>query len=402
MARASTYTLLPLDSWAAIMGIDRFEFNQIGTDLPVAKQNACQRVFFQYAWQKDYLSREEVAQAIADAERMMAEQLRFYPAPKYFIGEIVQYPRPYQRNLFGYAGTPRGEWKRVQLAWHRFQTAGVLNRTSIGTGNVVQTDPDGDAFNDGFSVTIATTVTNANEIGIYFTATDRNNVTLDETWRIRPVNVTISGGNAVITGGIEQLVKPDLTLEYAADNLSATNPLTYVTQVEVYRVFTDTTATDALPYQGVGEWDAIPGCVDSSCGFEIKPICLSEWDASNSVVWPAFGLPCAWPQNREPDRLSVNYLAGLPLVNGQMQKDMARAVAYLAASLLASEKCGCERSNRILAYWRTPLHLLDSGQDRGFTQKELESNPFDAIPSRGSIFAWKRATEWRDTEMISL
>lgn len=402
MARASTYTLLPLDTWAAILGIDRFEFNQIGIDLPATKTAACNKVFFQLPYQKDYLSREEVAQAIADAERMMAEAMRFFPAPKYFVNEIVQYPRPYQRNLFGYAGTQRGEWKKVQLTWHRFQTAGVMNRTSIGTGNVVNTDPDGDGFDDGFSVTIATTETNPYEIGIYFTSADRLGAPLDETWRIRPVNVTISGGNAVITGGLEQLVKPDLTLKYAADPLSATTAANFVTEVEVYRVFTDTTATDALPYQGIGEWDVTPGCEGGDCGFQIKPICLSPWDADNSVVWPAFGTPCSWPQNREPDRLSVNYLAGLPLLNGEMQPQMARAVAYLAASLLASEKCGCDRSNRILAYWRTPLNVLASGQERGFTQKELESNPFDAIPSRGSIFAWKRATEWRDTEMISL
>lgn len=403
MARASVETLLPLDTWAQILGINPFEFNQIATGLPpTGLHKACAHVFFQFPWQKDYLSREEIAQAIADAERMMAEQLRFFPAPKYFVGEVVPYPRPYQRNLFGYAGTPRFEWKRVQLTWHRYQAAGLMNRTFIGNGTIVMSDPDNDGFNELFTITIPTALTDPYEIGVYFTAADRNNATIDETWRVRPVNVTISGGNAIITGGLWQLVVPDLTLEYAPEGLSATTAANFVTELEVYRVFTDTTADDSNPNQGIAEWDVTPGCEGGGCGFQIKPICLSEWDAPNSVVWPAFGVPCAWPQNREPDRLNVNYLAGLPLINGQMQPQMARAVTYLSASLLASEKCGCERSNRILDYWRNPINTITGGQDRGFTQHELEANPFDAIPSRGSMFAWKRVAEWRDTEMIAL
>lgn len=406
MARASTYTLLPLDTWAKILGISPWEFNQF--KFPVSKSAQCKDVQYQFPWQKDHLSREEIAEAIANAEKMIADKLLYWPAPKYFVDEVVQYPRPRQRDAYGGAGTPRGQWKTVQLKWHQIVSAGVFNRTAIDTipsADIVKRDFDSDGVYESFQATITNaaigTITDPNEIAIYFGDSDRVGEPLSENWRIRPVRVSISGTTATIIGHRTLLAKTNL--EYAVDaaEIDSSADASYVTELECYRVFTDTTATEAQPYQGIAAWSTVPGCT-ANCTYQVKDICLGEYDNEQGVVAPAFGLPCLWPfQDREPDRLEVNYLAGLPLVNGQMQDEMAKAVTYLSTALLAGEKCGCERSNRILAHWKEPFLTFDDqvNKTRGYS-KDYSSSPFPA--TRGGQWAWQRVKDWRHVESVSL
>lgn len=401
MARARTYTLLPLDTFAAILGIDPWSFNQF--TYPGTKSAQCADVIYQEPWMKDHLSREEIAQAIADAEQMLADKLLYWPAPRYFVDEIVPYPRPHQRELYGYAGTARGEWKTVQLKNHRVISGGVFNRTFLAnTTSITLSDPDGDGVDERFTAVVTVpSGTSANEIALYFTAADRNSDPIAETWRIRPIRVSVSGTTATIIGHSTLLVDPDLTLGVTAAALDAATAANYVTDLECYRVFTDTTATAALPYQGVAIWKDIPGC-SADCTFSIKELCLGEHDNDQGTVFAAFGQPCDWPYAyREPDRLEVNYVAGLALENGQMQPEMAKAVAYLATSLLANEKCGCDRSNRIMAYWRDAILTFEDNANkaRGFS-KDYASNPFPA--TRGGQWSWQRVKDWRDVEGVSL
>lgn len=402
MARASIYTLLPLDSFAAIMGIDPWEFNQF--DYTGTKSAQCKDVTFQFAWQRDHLSREEIAQAIADAEQIIADELRYWPAPKYFLNQEVQYPHPYQRDQFGWGGTPRHTPKTVDLEWGKVQSGGVLNRTFLGDINTITfSDPDGDGVNERFTCTITnaaiTDITDANEIAIYFTDTDRNEDPLSETWRIRPVRVTISGDTATIVGHATLLVKPDKTFGVAVEKLAVDETSNYASSLECYRIFTDSTYTDENPYQGVAMWSDIPGCVTPGCTFQVKPLCLAAHDNDQGVVAPVFGAPTSWPHQRDPDRLSVNYLAGLPLVNGQMDPEMARCVAYLAVSMLAREKCGCDRSNRILAYWRERITVFEESNARAYS-KDYTNIPFPV--TRGGLYAWQRVSRWKNGESVSI
>src|SRR4051812_34008049 len=53
MARATTETLLPLATWAKIMQLNPWEFEQIGTGFPQVNHAQCDHVFFQYSWQQD-------------------------------------------------------------------------------------------------------------------------------------------------------------------------------------------------------------------------------------------------------------------------------------------------------------------------------------------------------------
>lgn len=404
MAVARTYSLLSIDEWAAILGISPWDINQF--NYPALKSAQCKDVIYQYAWQKDHLSREEIAQAIADAESMIAHETLFWPAPHYTVDEVQLYTRPYQRQLFGFAGTPRGEWKSIDLNWHKVIKGGVLNRTLIGSisgGSLTFADLDNDGIQETFTAVITdasiATITDANEIALYFQSANRHGEPIDETWRIRPVRVSISGNTATITGHKTLLVNP--TPEYAVDAvaLDATDATNYVTAVDCYRTFTDDTATSTLPYQGVAIWKNNPDCTQD-CTFSIKELCLGQHQNEQGQVFASFGNACDWPfPTREPDRVQVNYVSGVPLVNGKMDKIFAQMVAYLSVSLLANEKCGCDRTNRILAKLRAPvLKFQDKSAD---AQSFAEST--NAFPmTYGAQWSYARCKSMLHIEAIGI
>lgn len=404
MARASTPTLLPLDTWAAILGISPWEFN--GCVYPGKKTNQCKAVFQQFQWQQEHLSREEVAQAIADAEQMLADELLYWPAPKYFVDKVVSYPRPARRDAYGFGITSRGETKSVQMPWGHVVSGGLFNRTLIGTisgSDLGAFDRDGDGVNETFTATITDAaiadITDPDELALYFAADDRHGEDVHETWRVRPVRVSISGSTATFTGHRTLLVKPAPEFGVSPDELNAASDSTYVTSLECYRAFTNTASSDDQPYQGVAMWNNVPGCTQD-CTFSIKALCLGQFQNEQGRVTASFGPACDWPfPTRDPDRLQVNFLAGLALENGQMQSEMAKCVTYLSTSLLANEKCGCDQSNRILGYWRARVVRFEDGSAKA-TAYANSSNPFPA--TNGGVWAWKRVKNWRNVEAVGL
>lgn len=401
MARASTYTLLPLDSWAAILGISPWEFN--GCTYPSKKTNQCKAIFQQFQWQQDHLSREEVAQAIADAEQMIADELLYWPAPKYFVDAPVEYPRPARRELYGFGGTPRGEPKSVQLPWHHVVSGGLFNRTLIGTiSSITVDDLDSDGVKETFTATITdaaiATITDPNELALYFDDTDRHGEDVLETWRVRPIKVSISGSTATFTGHRTLLIKPAPEFGVSPDDLDASIDANFVTSLLCYRAFTNTASADDTPYQGVAIWNNDPAC-SQNCTFSIKALCLAQFLNEQGRVTASFGPPSQWPfPRREPDSLQVNFYAGLALENGQMQREMAKCVTYLSTSLLAHTKCGCEQSSRILANWQARvIRFQDSSANA--TAYANSDSPFPA--TNGGVWAWKRVRNWRNVEAVA-
>lgn len=407
MARCSTYTGVPLDTWAAILGISPWEFNNCS--FPVRKSAQCADVLYQFPWQHDHLSREEIGEAIAGAEQMLANELLYWPYPRYISYETDLYPRPHQRQYFGYAGTPRGDEKSVQLRWKKFIQGGVPNRTAIGTSaavTIAALDLDGDGIDETFEAVITDAaiadITDPNELGLYFVEDDRHGEPLSEEWRVRPVRVSISGTTATFTGHRTLLVNPNKEFAVNISAFDSALASTFVTELECWRLFTDTSSTDAQPYQGVAEWKTNPGC-SQDCTYEAKPLCLVESNAERGLAIPEFGLPCDWPfQDREPDRVRVNYQAGLPLQNGQVDSEYAKVISYLSVSLLANEKCGCDRSNRILERWRKPITRFEDNTngDNGAVAFTRNNTAFPMTV--GGQYAIKFVMRMREVEVVGI
>lgn len=396
MARASTPTLVPLDTWAQLMGINPFEFNQIGAGFPAEFiQTQCSEVFFQHPWQGggSYLSREEIARTMQRAEYAIAQELGYWPAPKYVVGEQVQN----QGKGLGYQAYY--DYTSAKLRWKRIRASGVEARTVIRIGAaVVVSDNDGDGVDDLFTVTAATTVTDIDEIAIYFSAADRNNADIDETWRIRPVNVSITGGTVTITGHPSLLVKPDLTSTYTASVLDVTVDANFVSTVDVYRRYTDDTATLAEPNQGIAIYDD-PDCTDEPCENQYHAICMGHLNSDAGVVMFRYSdTDTSHILPGTPDRFQVNYLSGARLVNGNVDPEMADIVAHLTTAWLPTGQCGCERSNRIIDYWRDLPRAGEIRSSNPFMSFKKMDYPFGN--ERGAIYAYERLQMLRSTGAV--
>lgn len=387
---ASTITQLSLFEWAEVLQISPWEVAQIGDGVPLKSDRHCSDVFFQYGWQRDHLSREEVADAIRNAEDTIAMHLGYYPAPKFIAGEPSRYPEHFNTVIYGDPVTPKGQWKPIKLDWKYVQGGGLFNRTEISANESVTLSDEGTGVNDTFTLSVATTVTDPDEIAIYFSAANRLGEDISEKWRIRPINVSIASGTATIKGHVTLLVDPALQVDSDADPLDA-GAAPYVTTVDVYRAFRDTTATDANPKQGTAEWDKVPGDDDDAVVLT-KGIRLGAYNSKLGLV--TVQIPQTWPQQRQPDKVSINYEAGIPRVNGRMNKQYAQMVARLSVALLARHKCGCERTNRIMRYWAEWPSTGDGTQTRArpLTTSEIDS-PMG--PRWGARWTWEQIQRLR-------
>lgn len=391
MARASVATLLPIDQWAKIAGISPWHINQFGVNLPGDQRLQSPHIFGQFDYQFDFLSREEVAETILRAEEMIADELRFWPAPRYTVGEELQYPRNFRRTIYGYGGTPRGDWKAVQLNYCKVISPGIRALTLLGSPAVSFTDIDGDGLQDTFTATLATTITDPNQISVAFAAADRyGGQPMDDTWLIRPVAISISGGIVTVKGHKAMLAVPknQARLDASPDGLDATDTLNFVSAIEIYSdTINGTVVANGTANQGQAEWEGDytvpPGSV------QYLPLAQIARNAEVGLVaidWLLNGQQCP-PQPREPDRVVVNYLSGVPFqTGGSMQRLYAEAVAFLTMGLLAAGRAGDERSARIIDFWNKLPNHGDSG--RPMTAKEINECPFGE--SRGALWAWKR------------
>lgn len=401
MAWTETETLLSLHEWAKIVGVDYWSLS--GVSSPTGRTAPCEAVWYQYPWQKDFLSRETLAEAIAMAEDLLAEQLHYYPAPKYIFDEDVQNPPFNDHRLYGLGATYRGDWKAVPLRWGCFQSGGQRNRAVIDAdAAVVLSDVDGDGVKDMFTVTAATTLTDVDEIAIYFAASDRLGEAVGEKWRIRPVKVSISGGTATITGHITLLVQPKLqTIAQPAEQSSSDDTI-YVDTVDVYRTYTDDTATTSSPNQGVAIWDVPLSDSPTAPAESVLPVQFGNRLNRAGMPYLFYGLSSTWPYGRQPERFKVHYRAGVPRSGDYMDHQYADIVAKLATALLPNEKCGCEYSHRIIAYWRRPVNDGVEGETgRQFTLEEINNNPFGE-PRLGALMAWKRVKHLAQLGIVSV
>jgi hypothetical protein len=408
-------TALSLDTWRRTFGFHPWHFfGMADADvIPVTPQ--CPTVVKQYAWQNtDAAGREDILNAIASAEQKLLDYLRYRPGAMYSEATLP-WPQPGDHRLarWGYSD-PQGRWMNVPLPEAMLQGLGVEARTLLGTPAITYSDPNSTGINTLATVTVATTVTDPDEIAVYFQASDRlNGDPVSEQYRIRPVRTSISGGTATIRIPAYLLVRPinyetisptanDIDLDPATVGVLAVN-------LEVYRYYTDPDGNTVATSQGVITWETRPchgwwcccnGCSGASAGSPFDPNATATAiarvgirNAERGVVLPAASVydatSATWaasPSCQEPDRVTVRYLAGVPLVNGDMDSKWATVVARLAAAELARPICACQEANRELYRWQFDAAI----------QSEVESyqvSPEDLLcpwgTRRGHIQAWR-------------
>lgn len=389
-------TWLSLDRWAQIIGINPLHFHQLAsaTYMP---NNVCGDILFQSAWQhSDRVGREEICMAIQQAEQEISREAGFNLMPDWTDSERLIYPRPGVPELYNVYGTnPRGEMKSVELSKGWLISGGVKTKSLISAAvGITRTDSDSDGFAETCSVIVPTSVTDVNEIHLYYPG--QNGV---DAWEIRPINVSISGGNATITFKVWQVSLASSMFKLNPQPLDAEDPTSYQTTVDVYRVYNDTSTQVQFLWENNGG-NCCQTCI--ACQLGTQNGCMHFRDARLGIVVPS---PATWDSSsssftseswtacREPDQARFWYYSGyrdnaLARPYADLSPYWEYAIAYFAASKLDRPVCGCSNVNQFIEKWRRDA-AYSSQSEGGFTvTAEQASNRLGT--SAGALYAWRR------------
>lgn len=411
MARADTLTKLPLDRWAQLMGINPMHFN--GVFHPNHPPTVCEQPWLQHPWQAaDRLGREDIANAISEAEASIEKELNFRLKPTWEVDEWNPTVRPWRPEFHNLSVTDiRGFNPVAKVRWGYFVTGGFRAKEIIQTGvGIVFSDNDGDSYEETATITVSVSITNECEIALYYPVGGPVVNAADDRYQIRPINVSITAGVATITCQRHQLVDAERQSDLIppADDshlrgVDGTIDANFLATIDVYRVSND-------PQQQVQFLWEPKGCSSCSgtgcniCSYNVQLGCLLlRGDPRNSNIvyrpatWNTTTLEfdtAPWSvRGREPDLIRVWYYAGwrdrtLDCPTLVMDSFYERAVAYYAAGLLDRPICECNNVRAWIEQWQIDLARQPSGGGTYQNVEETLRNPLGT--TRGAQYAWNR------------
>jgi hypothetical protein len=412
MARAETLTKLPLDRWAQIMGLNPMHFNGVFMQTPANQPNVCAQPWLQHSFQSaDRVSREDVANAIAQAEGDMEKELNFRLRPSWEVDEWDPTVRPWRPELHNLSNTDlRGFGPVTSVDWGYFVTGGFRAKEVIEAGAaIVFSDNDNDGYSETATITVSVSITNECEVALYYPVGGPVINAGEDKWQIRPIDVFISAGVATITCARHQLVDADRQSDLIppADDshlrgVDGAVDANFLGTVDVYRVYNDPQQQVQLLWEPKG-CSSCSGTGCAVCSYSVQMGCLLLRGVprnSNIVyrpaVWNTTDLDfdtAAWSVKREPDLIRVWYYAGwrdrtLACPTLQMDPFYERAVAYYAAALLDRPICECNNIQSWIEQWRKDMASQPSGGGSFQNSPGVLNNQFGT--TKGAVFAWNR------------
>jgi hypothetical protein len=406
MAKAQVRTLLPLDTWARNCGLNPLHFNGVYFN-GESEGPGCGSITPQYAWQNaDMVGREDIALAIKAAEDAIAHIAGYPVAPDWIVDEYRQYERFYDRAFWSGYGNARGAMTSLTTRYGYVISGGVKARSLIDAdAAITYSDADGDGYDETATVTVTTSVTDPNEIAVFFPGEDG----ADE-WEVRPLRkVTIDSGTATIVFRREQVPLPAFwegLAPNAPNGIDGGDDANFLEEVDVYRVYNDPQTQASLLWE---PWDQC-GCSGSgceACAFDSQSACLHTRDNRLGIVVPS---PATWNADdavfnyagaavcRTPDKARLWYRAGWkgntarPMVD--MDPSYAWMVSVLACTYLDRPVCGCDTVAQYIGRWREDLSGENSRENEAVSYKidpAMLNNPLG--PMRGAVEVWRRLNQ---------
>lgn len=402
---------LALETFRQNMGYHPFHFWGFANAEAAKIRSACNELLPKYAWQfggADIAGREEVYQSFLESHARLSHLLEFSALPD-FYEETVLMPEYFDRaqSRTRYVGSD-GKWISVQLTKGRLLGVGPEKLTLIGESALSLQDSDNDTCIDYFVATIATTVTDPSKIAVYFKATDRlNNEGPTGKWRIEPINVVISEGQATITGKAWLVCRPILYEGLNVNSIDPSNTDNFVTSVEVYTREVNTSGQTQETAQAVLYWDTEPypsfcclggGSNSDPAGVATALARVSLRDVKNGVVgvgeavydsstssWISVDFPALC---RLPDRVLVRYYSG------DTRTNWGTTLSRFCAAEMSRRPCACDTANRELYRWQLDLARAGSIAIEQFTISPQDlSNPVGT--KAGHVYAWKQIATQR-------
>ncbi len=425
MPFAETPTILPLERFAQILGINPVHFaGGSGGDVwPTAAY--CGQVWPQYTWQvpDTMVSREEVAQAIFSAEQDITRALGYPPGLSY-IG-----PETHSLNaLFGvYPGDPHwsagSRWTARLLKLRNGKIVGGGQQTPITNYGalipLVYDDIDGDGYDEIARIPNpeADPATKPDLRNWRFFMPDEDSMAAEigDPVELRSARVrTIAGVHFIEFDSWHLFRRQLLTFVPAITGFQKVpieQPGSYVSGV--YAVFD---AGNELP-AAVLKWPPGTACGEDACPICSNSLasvdgCLAIADAHLGMVYPVPGT-CTdgvWTAapicNRAyPNDLTVWYRAGLTskafeagTTSDPLDNYWAQTIAWLAASRLDKPVCGCTNVQAVVSELQRDLAVADNNNNMPNVDFNLLGNPFGTRV--GEVRAWKRVAHFANDQIM--
>lgn len=355
MARAATDTLIPLDTWAQIVGINPLHFNGAvgGTVFPAS---SCDVIWAQHAWQSvdQYMCREDIARALARAEsdvynaggvwpraRMLTKTYRIPPSGVIMIND---------GNPVLHVGTP------------------TLAMLQAGAP-VTLLDEDDDNFYETAKVTIdLAAAIDAENVHLYYTGKAG-----DPAFEIRPLDKVLLGSDTLTIKAPSYLFfdwqlwerKPSTA---GITPIDADAPESYVTKVDVtHTVYSANTAK----------------VITSCCGADnqIVDAEVSFYDYPSAQVTLALDVPCRYP--RQGDTAIISFTCGPQTPDPTLDL----IIAEMVLARLPDAPCACNYLVRKYQDLRRDAGFTE-GRSGTFLPQRLVGSPFGSHV--GEIQAWQK------------
>jgi hypothetical protein len=403
-------TKLSLARWAEIMGINPLHFAGVqldgdGSTPDIQNALGCSQPWTQYNWQNaDGESRESVASAIQTAERNIEALLGYPLLPEWHSDEWRPTTRPFKRELVNLnLRDVRGYQKTVELRWGMVVSGGIRAADTIqAAATIVWSDEDGDGYDETGTVTQATTVTDSEQIRVYYPG----RAGIDE-YEIRPITVVIAAGVATITFRRENAVTEAVNEALIWTTPTGDVDANFLTEVDVVRLYNDPQTMATLVWQPTDTCgcDIVGSGTCVLCEQTVQTACLTNrnldqgivaytpasWDSTNED-WDAVTLAVS----RDPDLVRCWYRAGLRDMSRdwptrQLDPHWERAIAFYAASMLDRGVCSCA-SNEVA---RQQEDLAFEGGADQMNRYKISKKTMDSElgTRRGAIYAWNRIIE---------
>jgi hypothetical protein len=385
------------------MGFHPLHFNGVEV-FDLAPATTCASPLMQHPWQvNNGIAREDIAVAIADAEARISQYLRFKLLPTFEIDERKAWPRPHGADMFATGVMNiRGQPSAIKTDWGYLLSGGIQGQSLVSaSAPITYTDTDSDGYAETATVTVVTSVTDPDELTVFYPGESG-----DLAWEIRPIAASITSGVATIRFRREQAVNPGLLEGFGGRSAVGTDDTLFLTAVDVYRMYLDPQQQVQFLWENGGGATAC-GCSNGGCQIcylgtqfgcasvrEYRSGMISavpaEWDAATSQFVSASSAV-----GRAPDKVRLWYRAGWldrtqrrPYVT--MDPTWARAVSYMATSLLSRPMCSCQNVTAQVEYWQTDMALIkvSGGASENFQMdRAMLGNPLGT--TRGAVAAWR-------------
>lgn len=338
---------ISLARYAQLIGYDECAFWGVRYD--GQEQFECST--FWTEWQ-----RQNIANALAEAQQMMEDILGYPLCPTWITGTIPDSGDARYVDEQSAMGNP------ITTSWAHVLQAGVIASSTIQDSAAVDYSQEPAVI--GPFVTI---IADISEVRVYLPDSERI---------VTPLRMTYSGGQLTIYIPRCRLVNPDLYGNVTADiGLEKTDTDNFVPAVDVARIYNDPSINAYL----VRDHACSTLCLAEGCATATDAACIVIKDPLQGIVQVHPGTySSGWTQTDFGNcynHVRLNYQAGLRTLPRQVESMLVR----LAHSLMPEEPCGCPVTQRLWARDRKTSEVLT---------REMLNCPWGYMAGSLVAYAW--------------